>query len=266
MGYHWPRRIGGRTPGTPAGRWLRDGAVARSAVSELASASVGDLEEAPAEVSPQHSRSNYFPKPLGIEYFSVTRVHVHARLHLVVVLLQQNAAAEHTDAGLAGEPAHARAPPPTTTNRATTNRATTTVVPTASGRPPLLALHHDTPPGRLAQLYAVCATTPPMTLACKATRGCGGVERHRARIWASLAKTPQWRSVLGDRGSDCTGKWHSRELCVGRPAAAKAARSGSASVVCAAGRLRLAPEPPPSKLASRQPAVLARQVSADREN
>ena len=47
MGYHWPRGIGGRTPrtpGTPAGRWLRDGAVvARTAVSELASAPVAAL-------------------------------------------------------------------------------------------------------------------------------------------------------------------------------------------------------------------------------
>jgi hypothetical protein len=88
-------------------------------------------------------------------------------------------------------------------------------------------------------------TTPPTTPACKATRGCGGVEGHRARI-GQAAKTAQWRGVLGDRGSDCTGKWHSRELCVGGPAAATAARSGLCIGRCAAGGLRLVPEPRPA--------------------
>ena len=43
MGNHWTRGIGGRTPGTPAGRLLRDGAVARTAVPKLASAYVATL-------------------------------------------------------------------------------------------------------------------------------------------------------------------------------------------------------------------------------
>ena len=116
---------------------------------------------------------------------------------------------------------------------------------TASSGPLVLILHHDTPPGRLGQPYAARATTLPTTPACKATRGCGGVERHRARI-GQAAKTAQWRGVLGDRGSDCTGKWHSRELCVGGPAAATAARSGLCIGRCAAGGLRLVPEPRPA--------------------
>ena len=54
---------------------------------------------------------------------------------------------------------------------------------------PSSPLHNDTPLGRLAQPYAARATTPPTTPACKATRGCGGVERHRARIGAG-GQTP----------------------------------------------------------------------------
>ena len=82
-----------------------------------------------------------------------------------------------------------------------------------------------------------------------------GASRDTGLASGQAARPPQWRGVLGDRGSDCTGKWHSRKLCVGGPAAATAARSGLCIGRCAAGGHRLVPEPPPSKLASRQPAV-----------
>ena len=113
---------------------------------------------------------------------------------------------------------------------------------TASSGPPFLTLHNNTPPGRLAQ------PTRPRSRRRRRAKQLAGVGASRDTGLASgqAAKHAQWRGVLGDRGSDCTGKWHSRELCVGEPAAATAARSGLCIGRCAAGGLRLVPEPRPA--------------------
>ena len=89
---------------------------------------------------------------------------------------------------------------------------------------------------------------------------------HRAGRPKPSSRLPQWRGVLGHRGSDCTGKWHGPELCLGGPTATTAARSGPCTGRRAAEGGTVWCRSPPSKSASRRPAVLARQVSADREN
>ena len=153
------------------------------------------------------------------------------------------------------------------------NTAPPTTFATASldRQPPRLSSHSTTthhPAGWLGPSRRVCHTPNDAGVQSN-SRVWGRRETpgpHRAGRPKPSSRLPQWRGVLGHRGSDCTGKWHGPELCLGGPTTTTAARSGPCTGRRAAEGGTVWCRSPPSKSASRRPAVLARQVSADREN
>ena len=110
----------------------------------------------------------------------------------------------------------------TNTTRACRRGLITSRSATASSGPLVLILHNDTPPGRLVQPYAARGPRSRRRRRAKQLAGVGA-SRDTGLASGQAAKHAQWRGVLGDHGSDCTGKWHSRKLCVGGPAAVTAA-------------------------------------------